>query len=358
MNAISTLSGAQLNLLWQAALASLVALGLLWWLVRGARRWSRARSLRQAIDRAGGAESPTLEAAFAQAREALQPGAARLRPQALYAQPWMLFLGDRQSRVSDLLHAAAGGSPASHGVPGSFWRWWLLKGVVAIQCDPRLVEGTDDKGDIASNRDLLTNWYHALLSVAERRSAQPLDAVALCVDAQSLMAGPQVAGDLAARLRRRADEASQHLRLRLSTQVLVTGLDQLPGYATVRAALPEQVLAQAVGVRVPAGTVVVIDDVLNQMSQRLHALRMALLREQSDAPGRLAVHEFFSHWLALQPGLSAFLKRVFLPSNAPFRLRGRALYFVAAPARDGHACAFVADLFSRFFAVERAYPTR
>ena len=126
---------------------------------------------------------------------------------------------------------------------------------------------------------------------------------------------PQAASELAARLRHRADEASQHLRLRLPTQVLVTGLDQLPGYAAVRAALPDDVLAQVVGFRVPSGTLVIIDDVLNDLFDRLRALRMALLREQVDAPGRLAVHEFFVQWLALQAGLAGFLKRLFAPAT-------------------------------------------
>lgn len=107
----------------------------------------------------------------------------------------------------------------------------------------------------------------------------------------------------------------------------------------------------------PAGTLVVIDEVLDGLGERLRALRMALLRQQTDAPGRLAVHEFFTQWLALQAGLSAFLKRLFAPGGAPYRLRGRALYFVAAPEGQARAPAFVAELFTRFLPVERAFPT-
>jgi len=347
----------QTSLLWQVTLASLMALALLWWLARGARRWSRSRSLRQSISRAGASTSPNLEHAFAQARRALQPGTAHLRAQALYAQPWMLFLGDGQARVADLLRAAAGDAVSPHGgLADSFWRWWLMPRLVAIETDPQLVAPGDDNAP--ATRQLLSSWYQSLLALAERRAAQPLDAVALCVDAQSLLAGPQAAADLATRLRQRADEASAHLRVRLSAQVLITGLDRLPGYAAVRNATPQEVLSQAVGFRVPVGTLVVIDDVLAELSQRLQALRMALLRQQTDAQGRLAVHEFFTQWLALQDGLGAFLKRLFLPSTAPFRLRGRALYFVAAPGSATNAPAFLDDLFNRFLAVEHAYPTR
>ncbi|MGR4868956.1 type VI secretion system protein [Variovorax sp. LARHSF232] len=349
---------AQLNLVWQVALASMLSLALLWWLARGARRWARQRSLRQALARVGGSDTPALEQAFVQARQALQPGAAHVRPQALHARPWVLFLGSRAAAVPELLRAADASSAAPHGdAAASFWRWWLMPGLVAIETDARLPELEDESAPHA--RQLLANWYQALLVLADRRGALPLDGIALCVDAQSLLTGPQAAGELAARLRRRADEASQHLRLRLPTQVLITGLDRLPGYAAVRAALPEEVLAQAVGFRVPVGTLVVIDDMLNDLSDRLRALRMALLREQVDAPGRLAVHEFFVQWLALQAGLSAFLKRLFAPNAAPapYRLRGRGLYFVAAPAAstDIQAPAFVADLFSRFLPLERAF---
>ncbi|SFM80722.1 type VI secretion system protein [Variovorax sp. OV329] len=353
------MSEAQFHLLWQVSAASLLALALLWWVARGARRWARQRSLRAAHARSGGVVHPALEQAFGQAREALQPGAARLRPQALYARPWMLFLGDRASRVSDLLAAAASNREgrAPHGDASiSFWRWWLMPQVVAIETDPRLIEPAPAQ-DTPGSRALMSAWYQGLLLLAERRGTLPLDGIALCVDASSLLAGPEVASDLAARLRERADDASHQLRMRLPTQVLITGLDRLPGYAAVRDALPEDVLAQAVGFRVPAGTLVVIDDVLGELSQRLRALRMTLLCQQTDAAGRLAVHEFFVQWLALQAGLGSFLKRLFAPGGAPYRLRGRALYFVAAPEGQSRAPAFVTELFTRFFPLERAFPT-
>ena len=351
---------AQIQLLWQVCMASLLALAMLWWFARGARRWARQHGLRAALARSGGVSSAALDQAFAQAREALQPGAARLRPQALYAGPWMLFLGDRASRVCDLLAAASAtkdSAPPCGDAADSFWRWWPMPQLVAIETDARLVDALPQDDNIASTRALMSAWYQALLTLAERRGALPLDGIALCVDAHSLLGRPEDVTDLAARLRARADDASHQLRMRLPTQVLVTGLDRLPGYATVRDALPEDVLAQAVGFRVPAGTLVVIDEVLDELSARLRALRMTLLRQQTDATGRLAVHEFFAQWLALQAGLGTFLKRLFAPGGAPYRLRGRALYFVAAPEGQSRAPAFVAELFTRFFPVERAFPT-
>lgn len=346
-------------LLAQVTLACLLALAALWWFVRGARRWARRRSLRQCLEQTGLDETPLplLDEAFDQARQQLQ-GDGSARPQVLYHTPWVLFLGDAASRVPDLLRAAGPATTAHGDARDSFWRWWVMARVVAIEIDARLVEPEDEAGPPPA-RQLLAGWYRALLALAERRGALPLDGIALCVDARSLLAGPQAVTALAARLRQRADEASQHLRLRLPTQVLVTGLDQLPGYAAVREALPADVLAQAVGFRVPAGTLVIIDDVLNDLSERLRALQMALLRQQADATGRRAVHEFFLHWLALQAGLGVFLKRLFAPATTPdaatYRLRGRGLYFVAAPAQE-RPPAFVLELFTRFLPMERAFP--
>jgi len=348
--------------LWKLALACCAGLALLWWSVRGARRWRRLRSLRGALARVqdAAADAPATQAlrdTFDQACAALQaaqPGAGRM---ALYHRPWVLFLGESDSRVGDLMHAAAPAAPSHGRLPRTFWRWHLLPQLVAIELDPLLVELPSAQEDSAQARSALARWYAALLLLAQRRSALPLDGIVLCVDAQQILRTPDAAADLAARLRRRADEASQHLRLRLPTQVLVTGLDRLPGYAPVRELLPEPMPAQAVGIRVPPGALLVIDDALDDLGNRLRALRMGLVRDHADAGHQLAVHRFFDQWLALQAGLSLLLKRLFAPGGAPYRLRGRGLYFVAAPGNDAQAprAAFVDDLFGRFLPAERAF---
>ncbi|MBS0343632.1 MAG: hypothetical protein JSS56_24265, partial [Proteobacteria bacterium] len=47
--------------------------------------------------------------------------------------------------------------------------------------------------------------------------------------------------------------------------------------------------------------------------------------------------------------------QLFTPGGSPFRLRGRALYFVATPPEGTSTPAFAADLFTRFLPLERAY---
>ena len=122
------------------------------------------RSLRQAIAGYGGGAHAELEQVFAQVRQALQPGAARLRPQALYDRPWMLLLGDGRSCMPELMAAASPDAVAHGDSPGSFWRWWLLPKMVVIEIDPRLVEAGDD--DTPAGRELSCAWYQALLMLA------------------------------------------------------------------------------------------------------------------------------------------------------------------------------------------------
>nr|WP_301334610.1 type VI secretion protein IcmF/TssM N-terminal domain-containing protein [Variovorax dokdonensis] len=220
-----------------------------------------------------------------------------------------------------------------------------------------LVEAPTEPQASAEGNALLARWYQAMLLLSQRRSALPLDGIVLCVDAQALLHGPDEADALAARLRRRADELSQHLHLRLPTQVLVTGIDRLSGFEPVRSLLPAPMLDQAVGIRVPPGRLLVIDDVLDDLANRMRALRMALVRKDADVGRQLAVHRFFWQCLGMQESLSALLKRLFAPGKSPYRMRGRGLYFVAAPSPgDLPAPAFLRDLFERFLPAERAFP--
>ncbi|MDM0117216.1 type VI secretion protein IcmF/TssM N-terminal domain-containing protein [Variovorax sp. J22R133] len=344
----------QSPILWQVTLACVLAFMLFWWLTTGARHASRRRALQQRItalgsDVDGARFSGVIELhdVFAHARHALQ--GHEMRPQArhdsLYRVPWILFLGDSASGVPQLLRTSGAQSPGGD-VRRSLWRWWMLEGFVAIETDPALIE--DATGD-----DVRAGWYEALLELVEKRQALPLDGMALCVDASSLLGGAQAVAPLAARLRKRTDEASQLLRLRLFTQVVITGLDKFPGYARLRHALPPEMLDQAIGFRVPPGTLVNIDDVLSHMSERMRALRMTLLRTQADAAGRLAVHQFIEQMLAIEPGLNALATSLFVSgSSSAHRLRGRGLYFVAAPA-DAAQAAFATDMFRRFLPAER-----
>jgi type VI protein secretion system component VasK len=182
----------------------------------------------------------------------------------------------------------------------------------------------------------------------------------VCVAASELLhADGESAKPLAARMRRLLDEAGDTLRLQLPVYLLVTGLEQLAGYATLRGALPPEVLAQAIGHRLAEPFAASdtasarLGALFDPMAERLHALRMALLREQPSASGRLAIHEFIETVRALQPALRQVADALFESHGRGSRgLRWRGLYFTAAPS-DVAGGAFTADLFGRFLPADQ-----
>jgi type VI secretion system protein ImpL len=341
----------------------LFAFALLWWFVLGARRRARRRQLRRRI--AALRRAPTtldtaptaLLQSIAQAREALQPARpARAAVDApLYRVPWFLFLGDAAADVAGLLDAAQGADPPPHparaDAAAAFWRWRRLPSMVAIEIRPAVVDDAEDR------RERIL-WHEALLALTVERPRLPLNGIVLCVDAASLAGAARETGPMLRALRRLIDEAAEHLRLQLPVYLVVTGLDQLPGYDTLRAALPAEALAQALGHRLPAAPQpgasagARLAELFDPLMLRLHALRMALLREAREAPQRQAVHGFVEQLRALRPGLELLVQALFDEAHGPRPLRWRGLYFVAAGAQPAGP-AFVADLFRRFLPADQ-----
>ena len=355
MNLLNTLPAS----FWQVITACGVGFACLWWFILGAPRAARRRALRVRIAALGPAESSSelaelqrLHETIARARQTLQrtPAVAG-RGEVLYRIPWFLFIGDTAADVPGLLAAAHSVSPLpapeTQDTAGkAFWRWWFLDAITAIETSPATV------CDIGSRR-ARSLWYQALMELTEQRDRLPLNGMVLCIGTAGLLGAP---GDIepgAARLRRLVDEATEQLQIRLPVYLIVTGLEQLAGYETVRAALPPEVLAQALGHRLPLQgkpADEAQDDRLGALFRpiqlRLHGLRMALLCNETTPAGRLAIHTFFDQVNALQPGLQRVVNRMFEERHGRRPPRWRGLYLTAVQPETGGA--FVSDLFGRF----------
>lgn len=341
---------------WPLLALCLFGLLALWWFMLGSRYAARRRLLRRRIEALG----PSPDAHDQQLLAALRQGVADARasllrsppaPPAvrnpLYDLPWFLFIGDESAQLPGLLAAARRASPPAQTGPDAagdgFWRWSFLRSMVAIETSPAAVR------EPASLRER-SLWYEALLALADQRERLPLNGIVLCVSASHLLRDPQAPAPDAARLRQRIDEAVEHLRQHLPVYLVVTGLERLPGYDAFRCALPPGALSQALGHRLPDNAAGArLDDLFGPLGERLHALRMGLLRSQPEPARRLAIHGFVEQLRALQPGLRTLAERLFDNgfgrTLAPARWRG--LYLTAAPA-DSEDDAFVADLFLRF----------
>lgn len=349
------------TLFWPLLGLCLLAFLSLWWIVLGSGRSARRRMLRLRIAALGQEkEAPSkpgeLEQSLANARRALQqsPAPPALR-NPLYAIPWFVFIGDASANVAGLLDAASDAQtspPAPHAGDGdAFWHWRSLPSMIAIETTPAAL------GDPADPHER-SLWYRALLELAERRERLPLNGVVVCVGVSCLLGEASAREAAAARVRTLIHEATEHLRLVLPVYLFVTGLEQLRGYDIVRAALPDEVTAQALGHRLANETAprieagVELDLLFDEITQRLHALRMALLRGAQDPVQRQAIHGFVEEVRSLQPGLRTMADRIFGNGHGPHSPRWRGLYLTAVP-HDGRGGAFVQDLFARFLPADQ-----
>ena len=344
---------------WQLTTVCGVGFACLWWFVLGAPRAARRRALRARIAALGPAESSSELADLQRMRERIADARHTLqrahgvgdRGEVLYRIPWFLFIGDTTADVPGLLAAAHSVSPLPapddrEPAARAFWRWWFLDAVTAIETSPATV---CDPG----SRRARSLWYQALMELTEQRNRLPLNGIVLCIGTAGLLGTPEAIEPGAARLRRLIDEATEHLQIHLPVYLIVTGLEQLTGYATVCAGLPPEVLAQALGHRLPLHAAPADDAqedrlgaLFRPIELRLRSLRMALLCHETTPAGRLAIHTFFDQVNALQPGLQRVVNRMFEDRRGRRPPRWRGLYMTAVKPEAGGA--FVSDLFGRF----------
>jgi len=340
---------------WLLLALCLFGFALLYGVVRDAGRGARRRGLRRRIEALGPPASAADEAADEAAVDALDKSMAqaqqalrRARPRA--PVPWFLFFGDAAANLPGLLAAGHG-----ERIGDAWWQLWLTGATVAVEIPAGAV------GDAAGTPALRGLWLRSLLALAERRDRLPLNGLVACVSAGELLqADADELKARAARVRRLLDETCDTLRLQMPTYLVVTGLEQLPGYAALRGALPPELLSQAVGHRLtdPSPFIATpaaerLDAVFEPLAQHLHALRMALLREQTQPASRLAVHQFVEAVRALQPGLRAFAQVLLEHHGKGTRApRWRGLYLTAA-ASDSTGGAFATDLFGHFLPADQ-----
>ncbi|MGJ7511660.1 type VI secretion system protein [Variovorax sp. GT1P44] len=350
------------TLFWPLLGLCLVAFLSLWWIVLGSGRSARRRMLRLRIAALGQEkEAPSrpgeLEQSLAHARRALRqsPAPPALR-NPLYAIPWFVFIGDASANVAGLLDAASpaktpplASSHADHD--DAFWHWRSLPSMIAIETTPAAL------GDPADPHER-SLWYRALLELAQRRERLPLNGIVVCAGVSCLLGDALAQEATAARVRTLIHEATEHLRLVLPVYLFVTGLERLRGYDIVRAALPDEVTVQALGHRLADETaprveaVAELDLLFDEIMQRLHALRMTLLRHAQGPAQRQAIHGFVEEVRALQPGLRTMADRIFGNGHGPHSPRWRGLYLTAVP-HDGRGAAFIQDLFGRFLPADQ-----
>ncbi|MCY1486089.1 type VI secretion protein IcmF [compost metagenome] len=241
-----------------------------------------------------------------------------------YQTPWLLLLGDPKEGSQ----LCADWQLAPAGRPAWFGRWWADPDGALLVVPQGLF--LPEEGGTAP----AFAWRRLLGMLLRLRGQRPLDGVIWTLPLARLLDDAQVAADAIA-ARRRFGELLQRLGLSLPVHVLVTGLEELPGFQELVAALPEEGRERALGWSSPYAPEAGwqgywLDGALDQVVQALQAaiveigaLKGELGEDLYRLPGQLD---------ALRGNLRLLLDPVFqgnAQGEAP-RLRG--LYFSSAQA--------------------------
>ncbi|VFT08014.1 type VI secretion protein IcmF [Pseudomonas aeruginosa] len=156
--------------------------------------------------------------------------------QGRYEAPWLLMLGNETE--GEQLCATWRLLPVAR--PAWFGRWWS-DGERAILLVPESVFLPDE-----GLRRQSGAWLRLLRLFLRLRGRRALDGVVWNIPLARLQDGEQAA-NLGLAARRRYVELTQRLGLSLPVYVVITGLEDLPGFQELLAALPEEARERALG---------------------------------------------------------------------------------------------------------------
>lgn len=153
-----------------------------------------------------------------------------------YEVPWFLLLGD--PLLGERFGAEWGLTPVNRAA--WFGRWWADQdgAVLAVPQSIFLPE----EGAAASPRA----WRRLLALLVRLRPRRPLDGIIWVLPAERLLDPASLAQENL-QLRRRFNDLLQRLGLSLPVYVVVTGLEELDGFAELRAGLPEDARERPLG---------------------------------------------------------------------------------------------------------------
>lgn len=242
-----------------------------------------------------------------------------------YEMPWLLMLGDEEqgARLCASWHLGAMSRSAWFG------RWWAdPDGAVLVVPNALFMP---DEGATAQTGA----WWRLLGLLLRLRAQRPLDGVIWTIPAARLWDGEQaVAHGLAAR--RKFIDLLQRLGLSLPVYVVVTGMEEVPGFQAFLAALPEESRACSLGWTSPYGVEAAwqtpwSDSALVQVTRSVSEAVIEL----GALSGRLSeeVYRLPQQFESLHGNLQVVLDPVFQGNALGEAPRFRGLYFTASQAQ-------------------------
>ncbi|MFH1139980.1 MAG: type VI secretion protein IcmF/TssM N-terminal domain-containing protein [Pseudomonadota bacterium] len=276
-----------------------------------------------------------LQQRWMEALEVLRGSRLRKYGNPLYVLPWYLVVGETGSGKTTAVARARLQSPLTEAGPTSGLGgtrncdWWFFESAIVLDTAGRYVIPLDEVQDKEEWRDFLT-------LLAKYRKREPINGLVAVIAADKLLqAGEDEATDNGRAIRRRIDEIMRTLGARFPVYILVTKMDQVPGFEAFGRFLPPELLGQALG----QGNSSLIQDpeaftrqTVKIACERFKDLRLLLLSRNTPAdPGLILFPDEFA---GLAPSLAVFAKALF--EENPYQetplLRG--LYF-SSGRQDG-----------------------
>ncbi len=333
------------------AIGVLVAVALLWALLRAARSARRNARLIEGLAAAPGAKDlAQIGQRFEEAIKLLKGthlggkrallGALTGRP-FVYQLPWYVIIGaPGAGKTTALVNsglefplATKLGKKPVRGVGGTRnCDWWFATDAVLIDTAGRF---TTQDSDRDADRSA---WFGFLDLLVKYRPRRPVNGVLLTLSVPDLLApDPEERRQHMQKLRERVDELHARLGAGIPIYVMVTKLDLLAGFMEFFADFDKDERAQVWGVTFPYTQGASDVDPLVRLGAELAALEKRLdeclierLQADHDRERRAAIYAFPQQWRLLREALVGFLQGTFAATRGTTQPLVRGVYFTSA----------------------------
>ncbi|KPN91130.1 type VI secretion system protein [Pseudomonas nunensis] len=252
-----------------------------------------------------------------------------------YQIPWLLMLGNETQGTQ--LCSQWRLQPTDK--PAWFGRWWSdPEGAVLVV--PQALFLPDEGMNLQRG-----GWWRLLGLILRLRSKRPLDGIIWTVPV-SRLGNVEQAANLGLAARRRFIDLLQRFGLSLPVYVVITGMEELPGFQELISALPEESRERALGWSSPHGVETMwqsqwSDQALDQVNRALAESIIELGTLSGHLSGDL--YGLPERMEALRRNLQTLLEPVFQGNAQGEAPRIRGVYFTANQASDDALDGFSAD---------------
>lgn len=246
--------------------------------------------------------------------EALKRSHLRKQGNPLYVLPWYIIIGESGSGKTTSINSARLSSPFAEvsrtsGISGTKnCDWWFFEQAIILDTAGRWTIPVDEGKD-------KEEWGKFLNLLSKYRKREPLNGIIVTMAADKLLeAQPEVLEDDGRNIRLRIDELMRTLGFKFPIYLLITKCDLVQGMTEFCDQLPEDGLAQPMGL-INHDMTTDVDDfqerAISTIVERLRNIRLLLLHQPENKETDPALLLFPEEFKNIKKGLGPFVKGAF-----------------------------------------------